>query len=450
MDHPQQKRNTPALLAVTSASLFAMFFGAGNLVFPPMLGALSGESFPPAIMGFLASAVALPVVAVMAVAITGHDIRDLTARGGRIFGVLFPVLVYLSIGAFYALPRTAAVSFSASVPPLTGWDSWLAKALFSAVFFGVTYLLAFDPHGIVDKIGRYLTPALVALMVLLVVLSVLLMRPQPTPPTPEYAEGPFISGFLQGYLTMDSLAALALGIIVVASLKHAGVPAGRPLVRGVMAAGSIAGLMLAAVYVGLAAIGRRLPDAQSHSDGASLLSAAAHHTMGFAGIVVFALIVLFACLTTSVGLLGATSAFFARLVPAVSYRRWAIGFSVISFLVSTLGLDLVIAIAAPVIGFLYPTAITLIALTLIEPMLRRRLNLTFVFALAVSLVWSALMTLTSLGWGSAVIDPMITWSPGHAQELGWVVPTLMAAVAGFIVDVVRDERTPEPVRQPET
>ena len=117
---------------------------------------------------------------------------------------------------------------------------------------------------------------------------------------------------------------------------------------------------------------------------------------------------------------------------------------------STLGLDLVIAIAAPVIGFLYPTAITLIALTLIEPVLRRRLNLTFVFALAVSLVWSALMTLTSLGWGSAVIDPMITWSPGHAQELGWVVPTLMAAVAGFIVDVVRGERTPEPVRQPET
>ncbi|PKZ41365.1 branched-chain amino acid transport system II carrier protein [Kytococcus schroeteri] len=444
----QHTRSRTVLMAMTAASLFAMFFGAGNLVFPPMLGAQAGDGFAPALLGFMLSAVALPILAVTAVAVTGGDILHLTSRGGRVFGVLFPVLVYLSIGASYALPRTGAVSYAASVPPLTGTDSWTAKAVFAVVFFGLTYLLALNPDGIIDTIGRYLTPALLGLMVLLVTLSLVRMERQPAAASAEYADQPFVSGFLQGYLTMDSLAALALGIVVITTLTHAGIEPGRRLLRSVSVAGLLAGLMLGAVYLGLALIGQRLPDGQGYTDGASMLSEAAHQTMGPTGTVVFALIVILACLTTSVGLLGATSSFFARLVPAVSYRTWAIVFSLVSLAISTLGLEQVIEVAAPIIGFLYPPAMALILLVLVEAALRLRLHLAYVLALAVALVWSAVMTLVGLGWGASALEPLISWSPGHAQQLGWVLPTLVAAVVGAVLDRVRG--VPERAARPDT
>ncbi|KTR77208.1 branched-chain amino acid transporter, partial [Rothia kristinae] len=209
--------------------------------------------------------------------------------------------------------------------------------------------------------------------------------------------------------------------------------------------GIIAGALLAVVYVGLGVIGHRIPDAAGYPDGASLLSAAAAQTMGRPGAWVFGLIVLLACLTTSVGLLGATSEFFAKLVPAISYRWWAVIFTIIAFLVSTLGLSTVIAIAGPIVGFLYPAAITLIFLTLVEPLLRRRLNLTYVFSLTVAIIWSALMSADSLGWVSSWIEPLIGWAPGYEQELGWFFPTLAAAIVGYIIDLSRGAKKAVPV-----
>lgn len=432
------------VLVVTSMMLFSMFFGAGNLIFPPVLGVGAGENFGAAILGFLSSGVLLPVLAVLAIALTGRDVQDLARRGGRAFGLLFPVLVYLSIGAFYALPRTATVSFSTAVTPLFGWDSWGSTATFSAVFFLVTFALAFDPNGIVDKLGKWLTPALIALLVVLVLTSMLALHGHPGPAEQEYSSHAFAGGFVNGYLTMDSLAALAFGIVVVSSLRTKGVPTGPSLVRGVSLAGLAAGLLLALVYVGLGLIGHRMPQGSSYSDGAALLAAAARQVLGPVGAVVFALIVILACLTTSVGLLGATSDYFAKVVPGVSYRWWAVVFTVVAFLVSTLGLETVIAIAGPIVGFLYPAGMTLILLTLvealIEPLLGRRLHLAFVLALAVAVLWAALMTLDSLGWATDGVRPLIRWSPGYAQDLGWALPTLAATVLGGSLDLVRGHR----------
>lgn len=442
---PRKKERPSIVIVVAAMMLFSMFFGAGNLIFPPILGATAGENFVPAVLGFLSSGVLLPVLAVLAIAITGRDVQDLATRGGRIFGIVFPVLVYLSIGAFYALPRTATVSFSTTITPNFGWDSWGATAIFSAVFFIITLALAFDPNGIVDKLGKFLTPALLILLAVLVILGITHLGAQPGPAGAEYATHPYVSGFLEGYLTMDSLAALAFGIVVVSALRDKGLPTGPTLVRGVSISGILAGVLLAAVYVGLGVIGHRIPDAQSFSDGAALLSAAAEQTMGRPGAVVFGLVVLLACLTTSVGLLGATSEFFAKLIPALSYRGWAIVFTIIAFLVSTMGLQTVIKIAGPIVGFLYPAAITLILLTLLEPLLRRRLNLTYVFSLTVAIVWSALMSLNSLGWGSSWIEPLIGWAPGHTQDLGWFFPTLAAAVVGYVIDLARGAQKAVPV-----
>jgi LIVCS family branched-chain amino acid:cation transporter len=188
-----------------------------------------------------------------------------------------------------------------------------------------------------------------------------------------------------------------------------------------------------------------MPDAQDHPDGASLLADAAVQVLGGPGAVVFGLIVVLACLTTSVGLIGATSEFFHKLVPALSYRVWAILFTIIAFLVSTAGLETVLAIAGPIVGFLYPAGITLILLTLIEPLTRRRLNLTFRLALVVAIIWAALMTLSSLGVAAGPIESLIGWTPLHEQGMGWVAPTVAAAVVGFIVDLARGASDPVPV-----
>lgn len=437
---PPNKTQRISIIIATSLMLFSMFFGAGNLIFPPMLGVQSGHGFPAAITGFLITGAAIPVVAVIAVAITGNNVQDLARRGGRAFGLFFPVATYLSIGCFYALPRTGVVSFSTAITPITGWDSTLAKVIFSAIFFGASLWLAFNPDGLVDRLGKILTPMLVILLVLLITLSVFTLHGNPVPATEKYSGNPLSAGLIEGYLTMDSLAALAFGIIVVNSLKYKNFPEGKILVRGVSMAGIIAGALLGLIYVGLGFIGQVIPDPTKYATGADLLTDAARMTMGEPGMIVFGAIVLLACITTSVGLIGATSEFFNHLVPRVSYRTWAVIFTAVAMIISTMGLQAVLSIAGPIIGFLYPAAITLIALTLIEPLFGRRINMAFVLALHVALIWAALMSFNALGWGSSVIEPLIGWSPMHKLELGWVLPTTVAFLIGLALDFARPKQ----------
>ena len=421
--------------------LFSMYFGAGNLIFPPILGAQSGEGFSLAIVGFLLTGVALPVVAVIAIARTGSDIFDLSMRGGKIFGVAFPVLVYLAIGAFYALPRTAVVSYSTAIVPLTGWSSGIASTAFFVGFFAVALALAFNPHGLIDKLGKWLTPALLILLVVLVALAAMRLHPTETDAINKYATHPLSTGLIEGYFTMDSLASLAFGILVVSALRHSTKTTGSTLSRLVSIAACGAGLLLGLIYVGLGLVGHLIPNSHSYSNGAELLAAAAEQTMGRTGLIIFGAIVLLACMTTAVGLIGATSEFFNRLLPGVSYRAWAVIFSLVSFAVSTTGLETVLSIAGPIIGFLYPSAITLVLLTLLEPLLPVRLHYGFRFALTVSVVWAALMSLSDIGL--SFLEPLISWSPAHAQQLGWVAPTLVLAAVGFAVDMVRKKETTE-------
>ena len=158
------KRSASAIV-VTSLALFSMFFGAGNLIFPPMLAVEAGDNFWPALFGFLATASLLPVLAVIAIALSGSNLRDLAQRAGSIFGVVFPVLAYLSIGAFYALPRTGAVSFETAITPLFDLESFAASAVFNVVFFGIALALSWNPTTIMEKLGKFLTPALLVLLV---------------------------------------------------------------------------------------------------------------------------------------------------------------------------------------------------------------------------------------------------------------------------------------------
>lgn len=439
--NPTPKKSPMTTIVITALMLFSMFFGAGNLIFPAMLGAEAGTAFTPAIAGFVLTGVLVPILAVVALAVTGRDLQDLANRGGRIFGLIFPALVYLSIGALYALPRTATVSYAMAVESNFNVSGMLPTLIFSAVFFGVSLILALNQTGIVDSLGKYLTPALVILLALLVILSLVQLTAPATAPAEGYTSGAFAAGFVNGYMTMDSLAGLAFGIIVIAALRDKGITDRGELLRGVTISGVIAGALLALVYIGLGLIGQHIDNGQGYKDGAALLSDAALQVIGRPGAVVFGLIVLLACLTTSVGLIGATSAFFNKLLPALSYRTWACFFTFIAFLLASFGLESLMSFAIPIITTLYPPALTLVVLTLIEAALRAPwMNLTHRFALIISVIWALLMTMNAQGWGSSVIEPLISWVPGHGYDLGWFIPTIAAALVGAVIDFARHSR----------
>ena len=435
---------------VTALALFSMFFGAGNLIFPPMLAVQAGDNFWPAIIGFLGTGALLPVLAVIAIALSGANVRDLARRAGAVFGLIFPILAYLSIGAFYALPRTGAVSMETAITPLFGLDSFAASAVFNIVFFGVALALSWNPNTIMEKLGKFLTPALVILLVVMITVSLFKWQAAPAEPAAEYAEGPLTSGLLEGYLTMDSIAALAFSIVVISTLRFRGFPEGRGVVNGTIYAGVGAGVMLALIYLGLGSIGRVIPDGASYDNGAALLADASHLTMGTIGQVIFSLIVLLACMTTAVGLITATAEFFSDEFVG-SYKTWAIIFAVASAVIATQGLEFVMSIAAPVIGFLYPPAITLILVTLIEPAFRARTRFTWAFFLPiwVAVVWSAVETFISLGWGADALSPLVTWAPLQDAGLGWALPVAVAFAIGLAIDLVRP-RTPMAIGTNET
>ncbi|WP_022867845.1 branched-chain amino acid transport system II carrier protein [Schaalia vaccimaxillae] len=434
----EKSRSGTAALIATSLTLFSMFFGAGNLIFPPIVGAAAGTNFVPAITGFLLGGVALPVIAIVAIALSGTDLRDLASRGGTLFGILFSCLSYLAIGAFYALPRTGAVSFSTAVTPLTGWESPVASTIFNGLFFALALYLSWNPKQLIDKLGKILTPVLLGLLALLVVLSLIGLPTTQAAPTAGYVDSPVVSGLLAGYMTMDSIAALAFGIIVVTSLKRTGGGIGAKILKRTGLAAIIAGVLLGLVYVGLGLIGSTMPDGQGYADGAALLSDAAGITMGTAGRVVFGLIVLTACMTTAVGLLAASSEFFTRLIPGIAYKTWLSAFAVVSFVLASAGLNMVLSVAAPIIGFLYPIGITIVFVTIVTHPLRMSTPALWAFRMSVwtATLWSAATTLASKGIATHMIEALVQWSPGQNLELGWIAPVLVAFVIGLVGDFV--------------
>ena len=227
------------------------------------------------------------------------------------------------------------------------------------------------------------------------------------------------------------------------TLGHTGGGIGAKVVRRTSTAALIAGALLGVVYVGLGLIGHVIPNAQSYTDGASLLADAARSTMGWPGHIVFGLIVLTACMTTAVGLIAATSEFFNRLMPSISYRAWMILFTLISFVLASAGLSSVLAIAVPIITFLYPIAITVVFMTIVTHPFRLTTPATWTFRLGawMAAAWSGATTLAQVGVATDRFNSLLMWSPLQANQLGWIVPTLCAAIVGACVDVALMRRS---------
>ena len=353
-----------------ASMLFGMFFGAGNLIFPVSMGQLSGSNMWQAAAGFLITGVGLPLLGVAALGISREDgLMGLSSRVGRRYGKFFTCILYLTIGPFFAIPRCATVAYTVSVERIIPDSMQTAVlAVFSLLFFAAVLFFSLRPGEILTWIGKVLNPLFLLFLGLLVIRALLSPMGSISGAAPEgaYAAGAFYQGFLEGYNTMDALAGLAFGIIVVNVIRDLGVENPGDAAKNTVRSGILSSVLMAVIYVLVTVVG-----AQSRgvfppsSNGGEALALIAGHYFGPAGAVILAAAVTLACLKTAVGLITSCGETFQKIFPkGPSYRIWAVLFSTLSFLIANLGLDAIVSWSKPVLLFLYPLAITLILLTL--------------------------------------------------------------------------------------
>ena len=431
----QNAPGRPGTTVVTGLMLFALFFGAGNLIFPPVLGASAGDRLPAVMAGFLITGVLLPLVAVIAVSTSGEGILGLARRVGGRFGAVAPAAVYLSIGPLYAIPRVVTVAYELATRPVlellgAAPGRWTLPA-HAAGFLIVSVLIALRPSRLADRVGRWLTPALLVLIAVLCVATIAGDDVVERAASGPYAAAPFSTGLTQGYLTMDVLAATVFGIVVIQTLRSRGIGSTGRVVRATAAAGGIAATLLAAVYIGLAMIGARTDGAAD--DGTALLRSAASSALGPAGVIVFAAIVILACLTTSVGLLSAWAGYAYATLPRTTFSRHLVAGAGCALILSNLGLAVIIRIVAPLTLLLYPITITLVAATILDVVAPGRLRTAYTWPVAVAGVLGLVSALAEAGWNapSALLARSGAWN----GSTGWIAPTLLALVLGAALDV---------------
>ncbi|GAB3048288.1 branched-chain amino acid transport system II carrier protein [Virgibacillus ainsalahensis] len=411
--------------------LFALFFGAGNLIYPPTLGIDAGTSYWAAISGFLLTGVGLPILAVTAISFVKDDARELANRVHPIFGLIFTSVVYLAIGPFFGIPRAATVGYEMSLEAFLDAPSPIVLFVFTLIFFVLVYFVSLNPSRMVDRIGQYLTPVLLLSIIALSIGALLLLDTPLDIPVEKYETSPFFTGFVEGYLTMDAIAALAFGIIVVNAFKERGITSKPNLVKSTLKAGLIAGIGLVAVYTALGWMGTKMASHGTYTNGGEILSSAAYVIFGNFGALLLGVIVVLACFTTSVGLVVAAGQFFMKILP-LPYKWIILLVTLVSFAISNQGLNTIISVSVPVLTFVYPIAIVLILLTFMQKLFHNS-KAVYRGAILLTVIVSLYDGLVAFGLELPRIAAFMEKLPFFEIGLGWVVPAAIGAVIGSFV-----------------
>lgn len=428
--------------------LFGLFFGAGNLIFPALMGQMAGEHTAAATLGFVITGVGLPLLGIIAISLSRSEgLYDLGCKVSRPYSLFFTCLLYLTIGPFFAIPRTATVPYTVGVVPALHKDSPVVLGIFSLCFFAVVLWFALRPSNILDNVGKYINPIfLVFLAVLLVMCFVNPMGSiSSAKPTGEYVTHPFFRGFVEGYNTMDALASLAFGIIIINSVRNLGVKEPKNIAKSTAFAGVGCAVLMAVIYFALVFAG-----AQSRGifkvqpDGGTLLNKIADHYMGGLGATFLAITITLACLKTAIGLVTACAETFGKMFPnKLSYKAWATLFTAVSFLFANFGLVKIIAYSIPVLMFLYPLTIAIILVSVIGGLFkynptvyRWTIGFTMIPAIFDGLKSLPEKTIASLHLEKALatVNEIL---PLSDIGMDWVVPSLIGFVLGLLIYLVK-------------
>lgn len=419
---------------VIGFALFAMFFGAGNLIFPPYLGVLSGTSWFTGFIAFLFADGGLALLGVIALTRTDGDMEALFTRAGKKIGIAIGTLMILCIGPFLAIPRTAATTFEIGIKPTLG--AGVSPVLFSIIFFIVVFVLTIKPSKVVDIVGAFLTPALLVCLAVLIVKGI--VSPLGQPLDRLLVDNVFVSGIKDGYNTMDALAACIFAGIVINSIKQKGYTEKAVMIKATILSGVIAVVGLALVYGGLAYLGATVSPLYDNTvERTALVVSITEGILGGAGKVILAVIVALACLTTAIGLTSSCGNYFRDLSKGKIKYEWTVVIvCVFSAFISNFGVDTIISMALPVLLTIYPAVVVYIFLGMFNDKIKN--DNIFKVTIWVALILGFISVLPSLkpfanneGLKSFV-DTMNNW-PGGQFGFFWLIPVVIAGiVAKFI------------------
>ena len=412
---------------VVGFALFAMFFGAGNVVFPPYIGMHAGEQWANGFLFYFIADIGLALVAMFAILHAGGA-DNITGRIGHVASKVLMCAVILCIGPMVAIPRTAATTLEMSVTP---FFSGMSPVVFSIIFFAVILLLSIKQSAVIDIVGKILTPAL------LIGLLILIVKGFVSPigdivDTGVSASEVTVNGIKSGYQTMDVLAAMAFGIIILSSADEKGYTDSKSAAKMIGIAAALSGVLLLIVYFGLTYLGATASTVfPTDISRANLVIGIVELLLGKAGLIIFAIVIALACITTAVALVSSAASFFAKLAnDKISYGVFVVVICVSSAVISNLGLDMIIAIATPVLDIVYPPMLVLILLSWFGDKLHKSV---YVSSVAGSLIASVLATAELYGMNIPVIDSL----PLAALGLGWLTPAAVFGLVAYLVSKVK-------------
>ena len=412
---------------VVGFALFAMFFGAGNVVFPPYIGMHAGEQWANGFLFYFIADIGLALVAMFAILHAGGA-DNITGRIGHVASKVLMCAVILCIGPMVAIPRTAATTLEMSVTP---FFSGMSPVVFSIIFFAVILLLSIKQSAVIDIVGKILTPAL------LIGLLVLIVKGFVSPigdivDTGVSASEVTVNGIKSGYQTMDVLAAMAFGIIILSSADEKGYTDSKSAAKMIGIAAALSGVLLMIVYFGLTYLGATASTVfPTDISRANLVIGIVELLLGKAGLIIFAIVIALACITTAVALVSSAASFFAKLAnDKTSYSVFVVVICVSSAVISNLGLDMIIAIATPVLDIVYPPMLVLILLSWFGDKLHKS---EYVSSVAGSLIASVLATASLYGMNVPVIDSL----PLASLGLGWLTPAAVFGLVAYLVSKVK-------------
>ena len=415
---------------VVGFALFSMFFGAGNVIFPPYLGFGAGTQWVNGFLFYFIADIGLALFALFTLLKVGGS-ENITGRIGSVASNILMSAIILCIGPMVAIPRTAATTFEMSVAPLI---SGVSPVIFSVAFFIVVLLLSIRQSAVIDVVGKVLTPALLIGLLVLIIKGII--SPLGSIVNP-HVDSSFVivNGIKSGYQTMDVLAALAFGIIILKSAQEKGYSDARESSKMIRAAAVIAGVLLLIVYFGLTYLGATSASLFSLDiSRAELVIGIVERLLGKVGLVIFAVVVALACMTTAVALVSSAASFFEKLTKGrLSYRVLVTVICVSSAVISNLGLDRIVAVASPILDIVYPPTLVLIALSWFGDRLSRGV---YCWAVVGALIASVLSTLSLYG----VSVPIVNTLPLASLGLGWIVPAAGFGIVAYVISRLRKMR----------
>lgn len=416
--------------------LFSMFFGAGNLIFPPFLGQVSGKYVWIAFGGFIISAVGLPILAVVIVS-KSKGLYNLASHVSPTFAIIFTIIIYLSIGPFLGIPRTGSLAFTMGVQPFLPKSiisSPIPLFIYTLVYFGIAFWLSLTPSKLINRLGKILTPILLLLIFIVFIKSLITPIGPFGVPKGDYSSFPFFKGFSEGYLTMDAIAALNFGIVITYALKSLEVTGEKAIISYSIKAGLIVGALLIVIYAMLSYVGAssRIISLNAQNGG-EILTNAASHLFGGSGIIILGLIFTLACLNTATGLITSCSEYFSIISKnKISYRTWAFIFAFSSMLFANVGLTNILSFSVPVLNAIYPMAMVLMLCFLLNNLFNGS-KYVYILVMLFTSIFSILDSLNQTLIHSKSITNLFDILPLYTKGLGWIVPSILGFIIGYFI-----------------